>query len=204
MSLRVLKFYTKYTTLPDGSTRASDWADICAIGQAQLAVTPTPISLLQKVRPVAENSEDEAAKMAWARWNYIKPLYEAWKAGNDAPVTGTPLSAWPGLTHEQAEIIKAAGYRSVEEIAEASDTTINLVKLPGIREIQANARRFVASKDQAKVTAELAKKDEEITALKDRLDEMAEMFAAMKLEQENKPRRGRPPKGEAQPEDDAA
>ena len=204
MSLRVIKFWTKYTPLPNGDTRADDWVEYCAIGQGHLATTTASVKSLARVRPIVDNSEDVAARYANERWDRVKPLYEAWKTNAETPVNGTPFAAWPGLTPEQAEILKSAGYRSVEEIAEASDVTINSVKLPGIREIQANAKRFIASRDQAKVAAELAKKDDEITALKDRLDEMAGMFATMKLEQENKPKRGRPPKSDAQPEDDAA
>lgn len=200
MSLRVIKFWTKYIPQPDGSTRADDWVEYCAVGQAQLATTTSSVKSISRVRPVIDHSDDIAAKHANARWDAIRPLYEAWKAGHEAPINGTPLAAWPGLSPEQADIIRNAGYRTVEEIADASDATINLVRLPGIREVQANAKRFLASKDQAKVAAQLAEKDQEINALKDRLDEMAEMILSMKQEQE-KPRRGRPPKVQA--DDDA-
>jgi hypothetical protein len=195
MSLRVIKFWTKYTPKPDGTVVADDWVEYCAIGQANMATTTSSVRALSRVRPVVDQSEDVAAKIASARWDAVRPLYEAWKHGHEAPVNGTPLAAWPGLAPEQAELIRAAGYRSVEEIAEASDATINQVKLPGIREIQANAKRFVGSRDQAKVAAQLAEKDQQITTLKDQIDELTTMFASLKDDIEHaKPKRGRPPK----------
>ena len=204
MSLRVIKFWTKYTQQPDGSTRPDDWVEYCAVGQAQLATTTASVKSLSRVRPVIDHSDDIAAKVANARWDAIRPLYEAWKAGHEAPIHGTPFAAWPGISPEQAEILRTSGYRTVEELAEASDGALNHIRLPGVREIQANAKRFLGSKDQAKVAAELAKKDAELADMRDELEELKASMAAMRAEQD-KPRRGRPPKAHADDEtEDAA
>lgn len=205
MSFRILKFWTTYSPMPDGSLKGTDMVAYCPIGGAQRSVIIDAVARLGKIRPVAANSEDEAGKMANARWGIIKPAYDAWKAGHEAPVNGTPLGAWPGITQEQAEALRMLGIRTVEEIAEASDGIITQIKLPQAREMRENAKRFLAAADKQKVANEVAKVQSENAEMKDQLEELKRII----MEQQNelavltKPRRGRPPKGD-QEEADAA
>jgi hypothetical protein len=39
-----------------------------------------------------------------SRVDVLKPYYDNWKAGQAAPVNGTPLAAWPGAT---PQLVKA-------------------------------------------------------------------------------------------------
>ena len=144
-SLRVIKFWTNYAPNADGTVRSVDMVEYCAVGMAGKSTTVAPISALSKPRPMQPNSEDMAGRMAHDRWNAIRPAYEAWKAGHAAPVRGTPLAAWPGVTPEQAELVRIAGITSVEDLAEAPDTVISKIQLPGARDLKMSAIRFCES-----------------------------------------------------------
>lgn len=204
MTFNIVKFYTKYETR-NGAVVPIDMVDICPPGAAQRSTTPLRISEISRVieTPSPDNS---AANNALARWQRIRPAFEAWKAGQEMPVNGTPLAVWPGVTPEQAEILRNNGIKSVEDIASATDGVIGRVPLPGMRDLQANARRFLDSRDQNAVAIELAKKDREMAELREQLEEMRQIVlqqsqAGEDLEadgSERPKRRGRPPKVHAE------
>lgn len=189
---RVLKFWTVYRPNADGSLREIDMVAYAPIGMAQSRVTEDAVSRLSKLQPLEENSENEAAKMAHARWNFIKPAYDAWKTGQDVPTHGTPLSAWSGLTSEKAEIIKAAGVRTVEELAEANEMTITQIRLPGMIQLREQAKLFLASFDKSATAMRLQATEDENKALKSDLEEMKAMLLEMQGQMAEK-KRGRPP-----------
>lgn len=173
-NLRILRFWTKYVQR-NGVNTPVDMVEYCAPGMAQRQTTPAPISMLSKLHPDAD-IESPAYLMARDRWEAIRPAYEAWKAGNEVPTNGTPLGAWPGISPEQADVLRAAGMRSVEEIAESSDSVLGRIQLPGIRDLAAQAKLFLGSRDQAKVAASLAEKDRQIEEMRDQLEEMRQMI----------------------------
>lgn len=198
---RIVKFWTKYVQR-GGQTVPVDMVEYCAPGMAQRASTTAPVSMLAKVQPNID-ADNIAGQMALTRWRVIEPAYNAWKQGQELPQNGTPLAAWPGITPEQAEVFRQTGLRSVEEIADAGDSLLQRVQLPGTRDIRDNARRFLEAKDQARVADALAAKDEQINALTDQLEELRQMILAREadpsddLEADGSAaprRRGRPPK----------
>lgn len=206
MAIRILKFWTVYPKR-DGVHVEVDMVEYCAPGRAQLATTIAPVKQLARV-PETFDEQNIAAKMAHDRWNLIRPAYEAWKAGREIPANGTPLAAWPGVTTEQADVIRSFGLRSVEDVAEAPDSVIGRVQLPGMRNMQEQARAFLAAKDQNKVAEAIAAKDGEINDLKDQLEELRQLVIAQSqakdADDDEPKRRGRPPKRDSPVNEEAA
>jgi hypothetical protein len=193
---RILGFQTKYRQ-KGGKTVGVDYVTICALGQADRTAIPIPMSTFDRLRAIADPVNDQAAMQMHDLWNVIRPAYEAWKQGQELPENGIQLAAWPGVTPEQAQILRGNGFRSVEELAAANDSAMTRIQLPGARALVENAQRFLAAQDKNKVAAELAAKDEQIARLRDDQAEMMKLLEEMQAQiNESKPRRGRPPKVE--------
>ena len=196
---RIVKFWTEYKRAA-GGLKEIDMVEYCAVGMASKATTVARISDLKRVRDNVD-PDDVAGNIAKQRWDFISRHYDAWKEGQSTPEHGTPLAAWPGITPQQAEIFKQTGLRSVEDIATATDSVINRVQIPGVREIQANAKRFLEAQDGQLLADQLAKKDQQIDALTEQLEELRQMVIAQAQDREgDEPpkRRGRPPKAETE------
>ena len=50
-----------------------------------------------------------------------RQAFEAWKAGEEMPVTGTPIRSWPPLTPAQRQNVLNAEIYTVEDLASAND-----------------------------------------------------------------------------------
>lgn len=139
--------------------------------------------------------DDDGVKYRFmaARWSQIEPHYNAFREGRaDVHIDGTPLGAWPGLIQEQVEILRMSGIRSVEEVASLTDSQLDKVRLPNMRDLRKQAGLFLENSVAAVAAEREAKKDAMLEA-------MAEKLAAMEalLEEQTAPqapRRGRPPK----------
>lgn len=193
----IKRFYTEYP-VRDGKTVEEDWVEYSPIGGAQYLSVPQRIKDLQ---PVADTggkaSQNPAVQMARARWEFIGPRYEAWKKGQTAPVNGTPLAAWPGVSPSQAEVLRLAGVYSVEDVAALTDAHKGRIQLPGMAALVDHAKRFLASVDKTAVSKALEEKDQEIADLKAQMEELANMVRSQAAAE---PRRGpgRPPKQPAE------
>lgn len=193
---RILKFWTKYQKRA-GVLIPVDMVEYCAIGMANRSTTVAPVSMLSKIREDVD-PDNQAYAMAKGRWEVIKPAYEAWKAGNELPTHGTPLGAWAGITAEQADIIKASGLHTVEDIAEAADSVIQRIALPGMRDIHAQAKVFLSGADKSKLAADMADKDRQLQEMREQLEEMRQIVLSqnqdLQADGSEAPRkRGRPP-----------
>jgi hypothetical protein len=194
---RILKFWTKYAKRA-GETVGIDMVEYCAVGMATRSTTVAPVSMLSKIREDVD-ADNQAYAMAKGRWEVIGPAYAAWKAGNELPTNGTPLAAWAGITAEQADIIKQTGLRTVEDIANATDSVIQRVQLPGIRDIHAQAKLFLSGIDKSQLAADLADKDRRLAEMAEQLEEMRQIVLAqsnpdLQPDGSEAPRkRGRPP-----------
>ncbi len=91
-------------------------------------------------------------------WAGLRGAYDAWKKGQDEPIDGTPLEAWPGVTKGQVAHFKLLNIRTVEELAASNDATMDRLGL-GSRALVQRARDFVANKNSG-VTALAAQKSE--------------------------------------------
>jgi hypothetical protein len=175
MSIVVTKIWTDYKPDGQGSLVGEDMVAYAPIGEANRSVTIERVRKLAKVLPQDQHGDNEAAKMAYARWQAIDAAYSAFKKGQEIPTDGTPIGAWPGLTQQQANIIRGNGIRTIEELAEASDSIITRIPLPGMRAIKDQAQLFLKAADQTKLSTEMAKKDQEIGELKAQMAELMEM-----------------------------
>lgn len=176
--IRIVRFWTDYKVRPDGTREPIDWVEYCAPGMAQRLTTPATIRSLSRVIEDVD-PDNLAAAMARDRWATIKVAYDAWKAGQELPVSGTPLAAWPGVSTQQAEVIRTLGLKTVEEVAQASDTVLNKIQLPGVREIQANARRFLDGRDGVKAAARMGELEAAMALKDEQLNEMREIMLDM-------------------------
>lgn len=98
----------------------------------------------------------------------FRARYEKWKAGQAEAVTGTPLSALPGMSPAKVEEYKFFKIVTVEQLADANDQLGQ--KFMSFNSDKQRAKAFLeVAKGNApieKMNAELAKRDDEIEALK--------------------------------------
>lgn len=204
--IRVIAFKTSYDKLPvkgDPETEKCDAKGykIDASGRRLMELQPEDwVTYSPKHSPLAtrttervrlmipdpekmgEDQDGEKLRFMTYRWNQIEPAYEAFKAGRDIPVNGTPLAAWSGVTPEQADVFRVAGIRTVEEVRDLTEGQADKVRLPNMRDMRKQAKLFLENTDAAKAAEREAQKDAQIEA-------MAERMAAMEalLEERTQP-----------------
>ena len=124
-------------------------------------------------------NDDGGLKMAALRsqWAQVEPAYKA----------------WPALSGDEAEGLRTVGIKTVEEVANLSEDRLARPVLPRLRELQRQAKVFIAGMGNAALEAKIAQLEEQNAA-------MLEMLAEKEMA-DDKPRRGRPPKVK---EDEAA
>lgn len=165
-----LDFRVEYLPQPDGTLKEIEVVEYTRKG-SQGATTPVRIEHLQRKR------QDGALDPIWLA---LKPYYDNWKAGKAAPVDGTPLAAWPGATPQLVKALEPYHIRSVEDLANLTDGTMDKVPVPGIRGFRTQAKAFVeAQKTTAVVARDLAAKDEKIAELSRELDELKTLVKSL-------------------------
>lgn len=184
------------TRTPTGKLKPRDWVEYSPLGSVQRLVVREWIELLDKPAPLTgKGGENPAVQMANARWDAIRPRYEAWKAGQELPLDGTPLAAWSGVSRSQAEVLKSHGVRTVEELAQLTDTHKDRMGIMGLGSLIEGAKRFLSAMDRSSVTRALEERDQKISELQAEMAELMEMVKEAQPKTEPK-RRGRPPKAE--------
>lgn len=180
--IAVIEFRVEYEPQPDGSMKEVEWVTWAKKGVSNPATTDEKIARLKKY-------PDNLI------WQVIKPAYERWKAGQESPVDGTPLAAWPGATPQLVKALTPANIRSVEDLAQMEDSAISKLAIQNLRRLRQDARAFIeAQKSTAAVSGEVVKLRNENEALKARVDELIQAVEALAEDTPEKPRRGRPPK----------
>lgn len=181
-NVRVVKFWTKYKPDGLGGFKEIDMVEYCAVGKANMATTVSTVASLGKLQPLNPGDENMAIMMAHARWNAIKPQYDAWKQGREVPIDGTALAAWPGISSDQAEMLRNMGLRTVEEIAEASDSIITKIPFPGARELRSSAQNFLKAADKTKTAAAISDLEAKLRERDDALEEMKAIVLEMQAQ----------------------
>ncbi|WP_434723043.1 hypothetical protein [Mesorhizobium sp. RIZ17] len=125
---------------------------------------------------MGEDQDGEKLRFMTARWSQIEPAYEAFKAGREIPLNGTALAAWSGVTPEQADVMRTAGIRTVEEVRDLPDGQLDRVRLPNMRDLRKQAGLFLANSDAAKAAEREAAKDRQIEELIERQAAMEAMI----------------------------
>jgi hypothetical protein len=180
-TLFVKRLWTQYKQDPNDAAKfiPVDWVEYGQIGNLERSTTCSRISTLRDcLIPMADNA-DPAVAMAHARWNAIKPHYEAWKAGEEMPEVGTPLAAWNAVTHEQASVLKSNGVRTVEDVASLTDTHLDRIRIPRLRDLITQAQQFLEASDANRVANSIAKRDEQINAQQAEIVEQRETIAEL-------------------------
>jgi hypothetical protein len=181
-----------------------------------------PIEIYTDYKPQPDGSYAEEERIKWVRkgangaetsesvrrltrdggpiWQVLKPHYDAWKAGKEAPVDGLKLEAWPGGTAPLVKALASFHIRTVEDLANLEDAALVKVSIPGIRSIRQNAKAFVeAQRNAAPLAGKLSALETENENLKNELAELRELVSSLAAERgidvtDEPKRRGRPPK----------
>jgi hypothetical protein len=173
------EFWIEYAPQADGSQKTVEWVRWVKKGMQNPATCVEKISRLSKADKNGNVSPE---------WTVLKPYYDNWKAGEAAPVNGTPLAAWPGATPQLVKALTPANIRSIEDLAELEDSAIMRIAIPGLRDKQTQARAFLqAQKTTALVSGEVVKLRDQNEALQREVAEMRELiekFAIKKEEEE--------------------
>lgn len=108
--------------------------------------------------------------------------YKRFKANEQQAESGTPLEVWPQMTVDRVAELKFMGVETVEQLAEMDD--VHGQKIMGFHDMK---RRAVAFLDIAKTDAEnsklataLEKRDVEIAALKEQINQIIKDSAPKK------------------------
>ena len=107
--------------------------------------------------------------------------WDLYSRGMEAITEGTPLDEWNGATRSQAKELQYANIRTVELLAQISDS--NIQKLgPGYQQLRAKARLFIeSSKGEAAATAAARENErlrEEMAIMKEQLEAMKAQLAS--------------------------
>lgn len=108
--------------------------------------------------------------------------YEAFKAQQEQPLDGTPLTEWPPLSKSQVATLRAVNVHTVEALSQVSDTNLNNLGM-GARELRDKALAYLA---QAKDGAGFNQLQEENKNLKTQLEALQNQMAALSAQVEKK------------------
>ena len=149
-----VEFYRKPVLQP-GESRAAGRAVFKEIDYIRIHVPGDKASVIE--RPVTQQDEFR-----------FQDRYNKWKAGQEEAVTGTPLSALPGMTPSKVEEYKFFKLVTVEQLAEANDNLGS--KFMSFQQDKQRAKAFMeVARNNApieKMNEELQKRDAEIENLK--------------------------------------
>lgn len=91
--------------------------------------------------------------------------YKFWKDGQEAPVDGTPLTQWPGLSPAQVKNFHNINVKSVEDVAAANEETLSRMGM-GARDLKNRAINWLQSaKEVGKVAEQFSALQAENTRL---------------------------------------
>lgn len=109
--------------------------------------------------------------------------YKAWKAGQEAPSSGTPLEQWPGLRKSEIKELVALGIKTVEALAGVSDGNLQNIGM-GKRALRDRAQVWLkAASDNAPLEALQAQLRERENQLEVLSRQVAELEAAQRAQQ---------------------
>lgn len=184
-TIKVLDFKTEFKGTGK-DTRSVDWVKFTPIGAFNTTATWVRI---KEVMPPEEgfDRDDNSERIMYmrAKWDQIRPAYEAWKSGNEIPEDGTPLVAWPGINNDIAQQFIRHGIKTVEEVAGLNDANMSRVSLPNLRSLRNQAEAFLNAVESGAVAKQVTEQKEQVDALEEQLRETNEkLAAAMDLLQE--------------------
>lgn len=115
---------------------------------------------------------------AWL--SHYRSAYEMWKKGEEIPLTGIPLAAWPAISPAQYETLKAARLYTVEDVAQMNEESIARVGM-GARALKQRAEAFLqTAKETGKAAEELAALRQQNKDLEETVKRLSEQVDAMR------------------------
>lgn len=191
--VRVLSFYTTYERQPvkgdpmqddnldakgfktDAKGRrimeniAVDWCTFAPAHSPLNTSTSERIKHMEPTEEILAGEEGEKTRFMVARWSQIEPAYEAWKAGQEIPLNGTPLALWAGINSAQADVFRQCGIRTVEEVRDLTDSQLDKVRLPNMRDLRKTAAIFLQNNIKAEIAQREIDRDQKVADLEERL-----------------------------------
>ena len=162
-------------------TKDVDYAHVMQPGSRDVLVIKAQDWLDQIKNKVLTDAHD-AFPQEWVNQYFSK--FDAWKAGQEAPVNGTHVREWPQLSPAQVQNLIALHVVTVEDVANMTEEALGRFGMGG-RDIREQAREWLAKRELAAgAVAENAVLKEQLAALTARLEEL----------EADKPKRGRPAK----------
>lgn len=162
---------------------AEDWV---SYSPAHSPIGTKNVERIRHIIPDASRMGDDTdgVKLAFmsARWAQIEPAYEMWKAGQEMPLSGTPLALCPIFNPGMIEVLHQVGIKTVEEVRDLSEVHLTKVSLPNMRDLKKQAGIFLDNMGGAASAEREAQKDAQIAAMADRLAAMEAL-----LEQKTSP-----------------
>lgn len=95
----------------------------------------------------------------------FKASYDSWKKGEELPATGTAIRDWPPLSPSARKDILAAGIRTVEDLAELSDSDLTSIGTGALAYKQKAQAWLKASAETGKVAEQIATLTQQIAEL---------------------------------------
>jgi hypothetical protein len=133
------------------------------------------------LRDLAEAVQQERFPAAWL--TAYKQAFKDWQEARETPENGTAITGWPAISQPQARMLLDLNFRTVEQLAEATEEGIGRMGMGG-RALKAKAQAYLdASNGPGKVAAELDELRVQIQTLVER--DAAREAELSKLQAEN-------------------
>lgn len=158
--------------------RAIDYVEYSPAGHEHMTRIRRPVRQLLELEDT-DDPEDYAYKVAYERSQIIGNLYFAWKSGEEAVGDGIALTSWPHLMGNQADVIKLAGLYSVQDLAAATESQLNRIRLPNPTHLRDAARRFLTYVGDAQEAERMGQLRQENEDLRRQMGEMSSTIMAM-------------------------
>jgi len=111
-------------------------------------------------------------------------LWDQFQNNQKQELSGMPIREWPAVTRGQAEELIYLNIMTVEQLAQLADVYGS--KIMGFNDLKRKAIDYVEkAKDAAyteKLSAELAKRDLDIAALRDQVKQLSDLISARELQ----------------------
>jgi hypothetical protein len=123
-------------------------------------------------------------------------LYQAFKAGKEAPLSGTPLNEWALLKRPQIAELNYRNIRTVEDLAELSDLAVQNLGMGG-QMLRVRARAYLDDAEREAMSTKLVAENDtlrmRISTLETQVDALGAQLVQMTRAQEFERTRPIPP-----------
>ena len=168
-----IEFFTTAKHLPKQSEREGryvaideDRVTVRQIGSNDSVVFKVETWLQQNKMDVSQG------RLSPLHASHYEQSYKMWKAGQELPVTGTPIKTWPVLSPSQVGALLSIHVRTVEDLATLNDEGLKRVGMGAI-DLKQKAQAWLAqAQDKGPLTMEVSNLKKENETLKASLDDL--------------------------------